>query len=152
MHPHNESLLDLKMALLSQYMWLHSHSQNASRNSNANGIQYNKRMKLNTLHLLETTEQELNIMSEVEMTRRVFYEDPSSEPRTFPIQKTFISELTTKEAFNFTRFRIYQLPTLLRHWRLKGVTFKLQYQKGMCCGKSGNDHFPYKDRQGNHLH
>ena len=140
------------MALLSQYMWLHSHSQNASRNSNANGIQYNKRMKLNTLHLLETTEQELNIMSEVEMTRRVFYEDPSSEPRTFPIQKTFISELTTKEAFNFTRFRIYQLPTLLRHWRLKGVTFKLQYQKGMCCGKSGNDHFPYKDRQGNHLH
>ena len=60
------------MAILSQYMWLHSHSQNDSRNNNANDIQTTKRMKLNTLHLLETTEQELNIMSEVETTRRIF--------------------------------------------------------------------------------
>ena len=99
-------------------------------------------MKLNTLHLLETTEQELNIMSEVETTRRVFYKDPASEPGTLLIEKTFVSELTNKEAFNFTRFRIDQIPTLLRHWRLEGVTFKLQYQKGILLREIRQCSFP----------
>ena len=112
---HTEYLLDMRLGLLSQLMWLDSHSHNTARNNNNSCVQNTRRMKLNTLHLLETTKQEIDIMSQFEMTHIVVFEDPNSEPKNFPIQKTFISQLTNEEAYTLTRFRKDQLPTLLCH-------------------------------------
>ena len=134
-------------------MWLHSHSQNDSRNNNANDIQTTKRMKLNTLHLLETTEQELNIMSEVETTRRVFFtkirhqSEGNLQYRRPSFRNSLPKRLSTLQDLGLISFVLYSATGA---WKDSPSNYSTR--KACCCGRSGNANFPYKDRQGNHLH
>ena len=116
-------------------MWLDSLFDNAVWSLNPDLARCVAEMKMKTLFLLETTEQELDIASQIEMSQRIISRDMVSDPETVPIQKTHISELTSEEAYSLTRFRKEHLLVLLSRWRLEGVTLKLRGSRHVVTGE-----------------
>ena len=81
------SLLDTRVHLLSQYTWMRSLSEKAARENNPTLLQNAMGVIMNTLLLLNTIEDELNILSELERPRRLIFEHTTTDPETAAISE-----------------------------------------------------------------